>query len=99
MNLDQYAVPRARKTDPVTSHLAAEKVGFFRETHAAKIANYLRGISPEGATAKEIAEAIGLTVVQVDRRTVELQRAGLIQVRQVNGDDLTWQGFRVWEAV
>ena len=57
-----------------------------------------RGFS-DGQCAEEIAEMTGLTVVQIDRRTIELQRKGLIRVRQYRGADEIRHGMRVWEAV
>ena len=51
------------------------------------------------ATPHELQEDTGLTVVQIDRRLPELQRAGKARVVQMAGEDLTRGGARVWEAV
>jgi hypothetical protein len=92
----QVAAPRARRTDPGTSHAAAQRSLQFAESHASRI---LLALQYGFLNAEEIGEAAGLTVVQVDRRTIELQRAGLIRVRRINGVDLVRNGMRVWEAV
>jgi predicted transcriptional regulator len=46
--------------------------------------------------ACELSEITGLTVVQLDRRLVELQDKGLICVVRSNGVDVTVNGCRVW---
>jgi len=90
------AEPRARRTDPATSHAAAAKAERFATTHAGRILAALRDLGT--ATAHELSTATGLTVVQIDRRTIELQRAGLAYVVSMDGDPLTRDGFRVWAA-
>lgn len=92
-------IVRVRSIDPASSHLAAAGAARFADSHAARILYVLRHGFSDGMCAEEIGEASGLTVVQVDRRTVELQRKGLIRVVQRNGADLITHGMRVWEAV
>lgn len=94
-----FIEPRARNTDPATSHIAAERAKRFADSHAGRILEALRHGFSDGMCAEEIGEITGLTVVQVDRRTIELQRKGLIRVRQVGGQDEIRWGMRVWEAV
>lgn len=91
--------PKARRRDPSTSHAAAKAAERFQASHAGRILEAIRDGFSDGMNADLIAESTGLTVVQVDRRTVELQRKGLIRVRQVNGRDVVWNGMRVWELV
>lgn len=99
-SMDEMAgIPRARATDPLTSHIAAAGSVRFADSHAARILHVLKNGFSDGMCAEEIGEACGLTVVQVDRRTIELQRKGLIRVVQRDGKDLTAHGMRVWEAV
>lgn len=98
-NTTVLSIPRARHGDPATSHTAARVSERFADTHQARILHVLRHGFSDGMCAEEIGEAAGLTVVQVDRRTIELQRKGLIRVRQVNGKDVIVHGMRVWEAV
>ena len=93
-----YAAIRARVTDPSTSHMAAKRAERFADSHAGRILEALRKASA-GFTAAEIGVITALTVVQVDRRTIELQRKGLIRVRQHHGKDMVCDGMRVWEAV
>lgn len=86
---------RARRTDPLTSHQAAERAGRFAPSHSIRILDALRQLVT--GTAHDIAWQAGLTVVQVDRRLVELQRAGRARVRMQDGKPLIRDGFRVWE--
>jgi len=89
---------RARRTDPLTSHHAATRAGDFASSHAGRIVAALRTHGPR--TAHELSQLIGLTVVQIDRRTCELEREARIRVSiDFDGDDLTRGGFRVWEAM
>lgn len=92
-------VPRARSSDPTTSHQAAEASVRFADGHAARILYVLQNADSHGLCAAEIGEACGLSVVQVDRRTCEIERKGLIRVLQRDGKDVTAHGMRVWVAV
>lgn len=84
----------ARAQDPLTSVLAAEASSAFSGPHCERI---LRALTQGAGTAQEIMCRTGLTVVQIDRRLPELFRNGKARVVQVNGEDLTSDGFRVWE--
>lgn len=97
MNTMIPAVPRARHTDPSTSQVAAKRSRQFYTTHQDRILEVLRLWGPMNANG--IGNAAALTVVQVDRRMVELQRTGLARVQQRNGEDVVRSGMRVWEAV
>jgi predicted ArsR family transcriptional regulator len=86
---------RVRANDPATSVIAAERALRFAGTHKERIVSALV-FGPR--TAAEIGAATGLTVVQVDRRTVELQRQGVIEVVQDSaGNDITRNNYRVWQ--
>ena len=86
---------RARRTDPESSHIAAANASQFAGTHAQRILAALDSITT--GTAHEIAIESGLTVVQVDRRLVECQRAGLVDLLTYDGGrPLIRDGFRVW---
>lgn len=89
---------RARTTDPLTSHAAADGAAKFADSHAARILHVLQDAPPDGMCASEISDVSGLTVVQIDRRTIELQRKGLIRTVQRNGRDLIVGGMRCWEV-
>lgn len=88
---------RARRTDPSTSHAAAKQSRQFYCSHQDRILEVLRAWGP--MNAEGIGNAAALTVVQVDRRMVELQRTGLARVQQQGGEDVIRSGMRVWEAV
>ena len=93
---DASGVGRARRTDPSTSHAAAAKAARFAASHAGRIHAALREIGT--ATAHDIAQVTGLSVVQVDRRLPELQRAGRVSLVLVYGEPLQRDGYRVWSA-
>lgn len=88
---------RARRTDPATSHDAAEKASKFAHGHHLKIRNFLDGISPRSAHYIDIAEATGLDRHAVARRLKEIFDAGLIEKAGVghlpNGNKAT-----MWRA-
>jgi hypothetical protein len=88
---------RARQTDPATSHAAARNAVFFADSHKGRIMAALK----EGPrTAFGLSQMTGLTVVQIDRRAVELERAGLIDyIKDEDGNEWAVGGFRVWRAV
>lgn len=89
--------PRARRTDPSTSHRAAQRAVKFANGHKERILDAMRWRALEGVyevTAEVISEYSGLTVVQIDRRLHEMEGAGLIeQTGQVVN------GFRCWRLV
>lgn len=94
MSLD--TIPRVRSSDPLTSFLAADAARKFRPSHVDRI---LASLRQHGAsTPARIGEITGLTVVQVDRRLVEMQRDGLIELVMVFGRPLVIGGYRVWKA-
>ena len=70
--------PRARRTAPETSKLAAESMVGSASDHRDRILARLRAIAPAAANKDEIGAAIGLDDVQVARRCGELRDAGLI---------------------
>lgn len=86
-----------RATDPLSSVMAAEAAINFAGKHCERILTALKAAGQ--ATPHEMQDATGLTVVQIDRRLPDLQKAGKARVVQANGDDLTRNGYRVWEAV
>lgn len=83
---DPPRAPRARATDPDTSHEAAAEVHEFEGDHHAQILDALR-LGPAGAT--EIAGRCGLGRDQVGKRLCELERGGLVvkdgKTRNANG--------------
>ncbi|WP_395055210.1 hypothetical protein [Polaromonas sp.] len=99
MNQLSLSLPetRARRLDPQTSKAAATASVEFSAGHKARILAALKQHGPR--SAHELSLLIGLTIVQVDRRTVELQRAGSIRVLVIDGAEVVRHGCRVWEAV
>lgn len=90
------AAPRARRTDPATSHRAAARACYFADSHKDRICKALAWLASmnQPATADRIATASGLTVVQVDRRLPEMERD---EVVELTGQDIG--GFRCWRLV
>lgn len=91
------AIPSVRSTDPLSSFLAAQQAEKFKPTHADRILFALLKDGP--ATAHRLEALTGLTVVQIDRRLIEMQRDKLIRVVQAGGTDLIVGGYRCWEAI
>jgi predicted ArsR family transcriptional regulator len=71
--------PRARRSDPASSHQAAAEVeaSGTAARHHRMILEAMRGAS--GLTSDEIAKKAGLDRVAVARRMVELERTGQIR--------------------
>lgn len=92
MALPAAMPPRARSTDPITSHMAAAESHKFSGTHAEKILAAIR--HQPGQTPEFYSSMTGLTVVQIDRRLKEMEGAGLIQP---TGN--IYKKFRCWEPV
>lgn len=95
--MTHIAAPLARNTDPITSHMAADSAAKFNQSHADRILAALRQQGP--STAHELEKASGLTVVQIDRRLIEIERQG--HARRTKETRRTPTGGRafVWEAV
>lgn len=92
-----FETTHARRSDPGTSHMAAKRAKNFADTHKGRI---LAAIQRCGhATAHSISCYTGLSIVQVDRRTKDLQRDGLIEVVQENGRDKMRGPYRVLRAI
>lgn len=81
--------PRARASDPETSHEAAARAAGFAVSHRNRIYAALE----QPGTIKEIARRLGdLDHVAVARRMKELQELGLARPTENRRD-----GCRVWE--
>ncbi len=90
------ALFRARATDPVTSHIAAERACQFAGTHAERIHAALTKHGPMCAHVLE--SRTGLTVVQIDRRICELVRAGKAYDTELTSRTPTGGWAIVWAA-
>lgn len=92
------AIPSFRATDPLSSFFAAQRAEAFKQSHAERILSSLKQHGQ--ASAHELQLLTGLTIVQIDRRLIEMQRAGLIElVLAADGAPLLACGCRVWKAV
>lgn len=87
---------RARRADPVTSHLAAAEVVHFAHAHHAKIVGSL--ITQGAGTIYEIGERIGLDHVAVARRMPELEALNVARPSGATKTGPTGRQCRVWEA-
>ena len=84
--LDMFAKPvlrthpkkLARRTDPSTSHKAAEQSQYLAAKHYAEIVQCLKDHGPKGKDG--IAELTGLDGNQVARRLPELARSGYVEL-------------------
>ena len=76
--LDLLAPPRARRTDPDTSHRAAADATLNAGTHRAKALGLLRA-APDGLTDFELAAMLGLQQTSIGKRRGELRDAGLVE--------------------
>ena len=89
--------PRARRTDPETSHAAARRAKHFADSHAGRILLALQLHGP--SSARRLEQLIGLTLVQIDRRVSELRGMKLIRAQQdALGRVIQDSGCTVWEA-
>jgi hypothetical protein len=87
---------RARRTDPDTSHQAAADAAAFAGSHCERILRALSAVA--NATPHELTLSTGLTVVQLDRRLPELEKAGRARVVvDADGKPMQRGSARVWE--
>ena len=101
-----YIVPRARRTDPETSHEAAESMVEGAASQRAEILRVLRDDhelwmwSPScGMTADELDEYIGWRATTAGRRLIELQRLGLVRRTTEKRPTRSGRAAFVWVAV
>ena len=87
----------ARNTDPITSHLAAERVCEFSVAHRDMILTALQYYGPQ--TAHEIAQHVNLLTHQVLKRLPELYKQGLIAPTGQKRAALSGRAQRVWRVV
>lgn len=76
MQLAMFAEPTARRSDPITSHDAAESAKELAARHHRII---VAALSRGPAGKDRIAALTSLSGTQVARRTCELHRQGLIE--------------------
>ena len=88
--------PRARNSDPLTSHLAAAQVT-TADSHYKAIYEALSGWGPMGKD--EIAALAGLDPSQVARRLPEMRRLGLVGLTGETVQSRSGRQEREWQAI
>jgi hypothetical protein len=73
-----FTPPRARRSDPETSHTAAKRVAPKAGALRRAVLGALRARS-DGMTAPEIAVLIGARDGSISPRMIELERVGLVR--------------------
>ncbi len=96
LNLDLFDPPRARRSDPATSHAVAAQVSRFARGHYALILETLRRFGEAGA--EQIAGAIQLDAYQVRKRLPEMERGGLVTPTNDTRLTATGRHERIWKA-
>jgi hypothetical protein len=87
----------SRRTDPETSKAAASRAAVFATSHAGRILAALKQHGP--MSPAQMYAHTGLSIVQCDRRRIELIRAGLVRiVTDEQGNHVTHEGCEVWQA-
>ena len=91
------ASPRARATDPITSHEAAHAADKLAANHQRRVLEALQGVEKAGAS--HLAWLCGLQPYEARKRLPELERMGL--VRRTEETAMTRSGRReqVWSVV
>lgn len=88
--------PRARKSNPATSHEAAISAKELQAQHCRTIVGALKRYGPSGVD--RIAALTKLNNHQVGKRMVELERAGLAKLTGQNVKSLSGRDQREWMA-
>ena len=86
--------PRARQSDPWTSHAAAQRATEFAGTHTDIILACLGRHGPQ--TIDEIAKRTPLNSVQIARRLSECDRSGLAEPTGLCRMSASGRPERVW---
>lgn len=88
--------PRARATDPATSHAAAASMRDVAAQQAAAILTHLREHGP--ATADALDAAIGWRPTTAGRRLAELERAGQVRRLEETAPTRSGRAAHRWAA-
>lgn len=96
MPFDSLPAPGARQSDPWVSHEAARAAKQFQLSHAQIILHCLEQYGPQ--SKDQIAARTNLRGDQVDRRMVEMQRAGQIELTGKYRLSAAGHRERVWRA-
>jgi len=96
MSAGGYAFPRARNSDPLTSHLAAAALTTATD-HYTAIHEALTLHGPAGKD--KIAALAGLDPSQVARRLPEMRRLGLVGLTGETVQSNSGRAEREWQAI
>ena len=96
MIVQTIPMPRSRRTDPATSHLAAEAARPAQLTHIEIIRGAL--VRHGAGTIEDIAHWTGLSPVQVARRMPDLQKVGMAAPNGQHGLSVCGRLERQWVA-
>lgn len=84
--------------DPDTSRLAAARIASAAPVLQEQCLHALKGHTPAGATADEIADEIGRSILSIRPRFSELLRRGLIRDTGVRRKNQSGCTAKVWRA-
>lgn len=87
----------ARNTDQITSHMAAARVGEFRESHQQRILACLKDSGPSGAEG--ISYLTDIEAYSIRKRLPELEREGFVRTTGKLLKTISGRHEREWEAV
>jgi len=89
--------PKARNSDPDTSHQAAASVEDSAETQRRSVQYILRTYGPK--IADEIDALLGWRVTTAGRRLPELRALGLVEMLPETGATRSGRQAHLWQAV
>ncbi len=92
-----FPPPRARNTDPATSHAAAASMQNEAGSQRAAIYAHLRKNGP--AIADELDAALGLRLTSAGRRLAELHDQGLVERTEQTRDTRSGRKAYLWRAL
>lgn len=95
--IDLFSPPRARSTDPETSHEAAESMVGAAGAQRAACLEHLRTVGP--SIADEIDAAMDWRPTTAGRRLSELAEAGLARITSQKRRTRSNRNAFVWEAL
>lgn len=89
----------ARNSDPLTSHIAAERTAEFSCAHRSLVYLTLSDNYPKALGAEQIAELCGLQAYQVRKRLPELEKLGLAEPTEHTRKTGSGRPERLWQKV
>ena len=89
-----FAPPRARSTDPDTSHSAAARLNEFAAGHCRKI--YAKLGAMGAASAEQLGDALGMDPYAVRKRLADLAHAKLAEATKEKRMTRARRAERIW---